>query len=121
RQTLQLPRVLAVLDSLRGQESIDRLPGHADVQSDELAALIDAGRQLALRDRPVEVVRLVLLAGPDQLHRDTWELLGDGDRLARVILRAAAPAEAAAEVELVALASVHRQSRLPRRGCGSPV
>ena len=116
RQTLQLPHVLAVLDSLRVQESIDRLPGHADVQSNELAALIDAGRQLALRDRPVEVVRLVLLAGPDQLHRDTGELLGDGDRLARVILRAAAPAEAAAEVELVDLASVERQSRLLGRG-----
>jgi len=81
------------------------------MHSEELAAVVQACAQFALRDRPVEVVRLVLLAAPDELDGHAGELLGDSDRLARVVLRAAAPAESASEVELVHLARGERQSR----------
>src|SRR5262249_58437353 len=83
---------------------VDRLAGHADVQGDQVAARIKAGGEPALRDRPEEIVRLVLLATPDQLDWDSGELLRDRHRLVDVILRAAAPAETAAEVHLVDLA-----------------
>ena len=69
--------------------------------------------ELALRDRPVEVVRLVLLAAPDQLDRDAGEFLGDGGGLPGVVLRAAAPAEAAAEVVPVHLALGRAERRTP--------
>ena len=41
-----------------------------------------------------EIVRLVFLAAPDQLHRRVGECLGDLDRLVDIVLRAATPAEA---------------------------
>ena len=47
------------------------------MQAGELAVGIEAGGEPALRDRAVEVVRLVLLAAPDQLDRDVREFLGD--------------------------------------------
>jgi hypothetical protein len=94
----------------RVAEGVDRLPGDAHVQADQLARGVDARDQPALRDRPVEVVRLVLLAAPDQLHRHAGKLLGDRDGLARVVLAAAAAAEAAAEVVPVHLALGERQS-----------
>ncbi len=95
---------------VRAERGVDRLPRHADVQARELAVGIEAGRQLALRDRPVEVVRLVLLAAPDQLDRNAGEFLGDRHRLMHVVLRAAAPAEAAAEVVAVDLAFRERNA-----------
>src|SRR6266545_3890694 len=109
---LQLPRVLAFLDRARIEPGVDRLPGNADVHAEELAALVQARGELALRDRAVEIVRLVFLAAPDQLHRDSGKLLRDRDGLARVVLRAAAAPEPASEVELVDLALGERQSRL---------
>src|SRR5262249_28815159 len=114
---LQLARVLAFLDRAGIEERVDRLPGYADVQADELAALVEPGAHLALRDRPVIIMRLIFLAAPYELHRYARELLRDGDRLPRVVLRAAAPAESAAEVELVHLAVRERHTRLlARRG-----
>jgi hypothetical protein len=61
-------------------------------------------------------VRLVFLATPDQLDRDPRELLRDRHRLVDVILRAAAPAETAAEVHLVDLALGERHARGFRQG-----
>ena len=75
----------------------------------EIVAGIEARRQPALRDRPVEVVHHVLFARPDQLDRHARHLLGDRHRLAHVVLGAAAPAEAAAGVHLVDLALPERQ------------
>ena len=85
-------------------------------------------RQPALRDRAVEVVRHVLLAAPDHLDRHAGELLRDRDRLAHVVLRAAAAAEAAAERVLVDLALLERQAGFlgraprarPRRSASAP-
>src|SRR5215472_2478453 len=102
-KSLQLADVLAVDDAGRIQGGVDRLAGHAHVQADQVAARIKPGGEPALRDRPVEIVRLVLLAAPDQLDRDSRELLRDRHRLVDVILRTAAPAETAAEVHLVDL------------------
>ncbi len=98
------------------------------MQPHELAVLVQSGRGLALRDRPVEVVRHVLLPAPDHLDRDAGKLLRDGDGLAHVVLRTAAPAEAAAQDVLVDLALLERQPRrLGERGerglailCGDP-
>ena len=81
------------------------------MQSDKLPVGVEAGRELALRDRTVEVVRLILLAAPDQLDRDIGEFLGDRDGLVDEILRATAPAEAAAEVDPVNIALGERDSR----------
>src|SRR5882762_7480625 len=108
---LQLAHVLAFLDRARVQPGVDRLAGDADVHADELAAFVQSRAHLALRDRPIEIVRLVFLAAPDQLHRDAGKLLRDRDRLAGVVLRAAAASESAAEVELVHLALFERQPR----------
>ena len=108
--SLQLTHVLAADDRRLVQGGVDRLPGHANVQAGELAVGIEAGRELALRDRAVEVVRLVLLAAPDQLDRDVREFLGDGHGLMDEVLRAAAPAEAAAEVEPVDIAFGERNA-----------
>ena len=74
-QPLQLAIVLAVLDAAGLREGVDRLPGDADVQPDEVAALVDARLHPALRDRAVEVVRHVFLAAPDHLHRHAGKLL----------------------------------------------
>src|SRR5262249_57955784 len=73
----------------------------------------EPGREPALGDRAIEVMRLIFLAAPYELHRSSRELLGDSDHLAHEILRAAAPAEAAALVVVVGLALVQRQ---PGRG-----
>ena len=81
------------------------------MQAGELAVGVEAGGKLALRDRPIEVVGLVLLAAPDQLDRDAGEFLGDRHRLMHVVLRAAAPAEAAAEVVAVDFALGERNAR----------
>ena len=61
-----------------------------------------AADELALRDRVVGAVQHVLLARPDQLDRRARHLLGDRDRLADIVVEGAAPAEAAAEMDLVA-------------------
>ena len=113
---LELAHVLAVDDGRLIRERVDRLPGHAHVQPDEIAVRVEAGRHPALRDRPVEVVRHVLFAAPDHLDRDPRKLLGDGHRLAHVVLRAAAPSESAAEVVPVDLAFRERQARGLRQG-----
>ena len=55
-------------------------------------------------------MRLVFLAAPDQLDRRVGECLGDLDRLVDIILRAAAPAEAAAEVVSMDFAFVERDA-----------
>ena len=121
-KALELTPVLAADDGGWIVQGVDRLARHANVQSDQVAVGVEASGQPALRDRAVEVVRLILLAAPDQLDRNAGKLLGDDDRLAHVVLRAAAPAEAAAEVIAVDLALVRaagptlptvRRARLP--------
>src|SRR5438309_8289697 len=82
-QALYLPHVAAVPDDGRIEIRVDRLARNADVHAGELAALVDAGGEFALRDRPEVVVLHVLFAAPDQLYRDAGKLLGDGNGLAR--------------------------------------
>ena len=78
---------------------------------------IEAGGQLALRDRVVAAVRHVFFARPDELDRRARHLLGDRDRLAHPIVYGAAAAEAAAQQQLVDLAFRERQfGGLRRRG-----
>src|SRR5262249_47511620 len=86
------------------------------MQADELAALVQACAHLALGDRTVEIVRLVLFPAPDELDGGPGELLRDRNGLARIVLSTAAPAEAAAQVELVHLAVGERHARLLARG-----
>ena len=107
---LELAHIPAAFDPVGTEAGIDRLPGHADVQARELAVGIEARRQLALRDRAVKIVRLVLLAAPDQLDWNTGEFLGDRHRLMHVVLRAAAPAKAATEVVAVDFAVRQRNA-----------
>ena len=66
----------------------------------QIALVVEPAGQLALRDRMIAAVQHVLLARPDQLDRRARHLLGDQHRLAHVVA-AAAPAEAAAEHDLV--------------------
>ena len=100
--SLELAAIPAIHDAGRVQGRVDRLARQTHMQAGQVAAGIEARGHLALRDRPEEVVRLVFLAAPDQLDRNAGELLGDGDGLAGVILDAAAPAEAAAEIVAIA-------------------
>ena len=81
----------------------DRLAGDAHVQPGHVAVGVDAGGHAALRDRVILAMRHVLFAGPDQLDRNARHLLGDLHHL-RHIVGAAAPAEAAAEIDLVEVA-----------------
>ncbi len=80
------------------------------MQADEIALGVETGGHLALRDRPVEVMRLVFLAAPDQLDRDAREFLGNGRGLTRVVLCATTPAEAAAQIDAVDVAFADRQA-----------
>ena len=108
REALELHGIHAVLQVLRQQRRQDRLTGDADVQSDEVAVLVETARQLAHRGRMVLAVRHVLFARPHHLDRDARHLLGDQHRLPHVV-GAAAPAEAGAEHLLVDLALGDRQ------------
>ena len=106
----------AVLHALRREVGQDRLPRQPRMQRHHVAVAIQPRAQPALRDRPVEVVRHILLARPDQLHRTPGNLFRDQHGLARVVLLAA-PAETTAEMQLVHLhiGQLHA-GRLGRRG-----
>ena len=67
------------------------------MQRGHVALRVDAGGQLALRDRVIAAVRHVLFARPDELDRRAGHLLRDQHGLADPVLHCAAPAEAAAE------------------------
>src|SRR5439155_24307198 len=86
------------------------------MQADQFAFLVEASGELAHRDRAIEVVRLIFLAAPDQLDWSVGEFLRDRDRLMHVVLRATAPAEAAAELVAVHLALGERDARGSRQG-----
>ncbi len=72
---LKLAHVPPADDVGRAQRRVDRLTRHAHVQPDQISVGVEAGGALAHRDRPVEVVRLIFLATPDQLDRRPRELL----------------------------------------------
>ena len=113
-QALEVQRVHAVLQGLGPHLGQDRLAGDAELEADEVALLVKAPDELGLRDRPVPAVRHVLLAAVDELDRYALHLLGDIDGELDIVLEGAAPAEAAAQVQLVDLALLERQAR----GCG---
>ena len=84
--------------------------------ADEIVVGIERAGQLALRDRMILAVRHVLFARPHQLDRRARHLLGDQHGLPDIVGQAA-PAEAAAEHQLVDVALVGRQAGgLQRRG-----
>ena len=101
---------LLLLDDRRTHRGEDRLARQAHVQPGQVVVRVEAADQLALHDRVVAALHHVLLARPEQLHRRAGHLLGDQHRLRHVVLERAAPAEAAAEVDLVDLALVGRQA-----------
>ena len=80
------------------------------MQAGQVVVGVEAADQLALHDRVVAALQHVLLARPEQLDRRAGHLLGDVHRLRDVVLERAAPAEAAAEVDLVDVALVRRQA-----------
>ena len=80
------------------------------MQARQVACGVEPGRQLALRDRPVEVVGLILFATPDQLDRHVGELFGNLDGLVDIILRTAAPPETATEVVPVNFTFIERNA-----------
>ena len=96
------------------------------MQRGHVALRVEAGGQLALRDRVVAAVLHVFFARPDQLDRRARHLLGDRHRLAHPVVHCAAPAEAAAEQQLVDLAlrepagpRLRRRRRAPPRRSAS--
>ena len=109
-KALQLPAVVAITRGSRVDARVDGLARDADVQAGQLVVRVKPGAQFALRDWAVEVMRHVLLAAPDHLDWRAGKLLGNRHRLARVVLIAAAPAKAAAEVMFVNLALRQRQA-----------
>ena len=73
----------------------DRVAGAGDAQRRRPAVAVEAGAQHRDRGRAIEVVRQVLLARPDQLHRPAAGLERDTHRLAdEVDVEAAAEAAA---------------------------
>ena len=116
RKALERGGVHAVHQGFRAQCGQDRLAGDADVQRRQVALVVEAAGQPALRDRMIGAVLHVLFARPHQLDRRARHLLGDQHRLGDVV-RAAAPAEAAAQHDLVDLALAGRQAGgFQRRG-----
>ena len=113
-QTLEGRWIHAVDQVLRQQRGQDRLARDADLQPDQVALGIEAARHLGHRDRMVLAVRHVLFARPHQLDRRAGHLLGHQHRLAHVV-GPAAPAEAAAQHQLVDVALGHRQAAGFRR------
>src|SRR5215475_4022922 len=79
--------------------------GRRDVhpQSDEFTFLVETSRELAQSDRPISALAHILLAAPDQLDRNTRDLLGDQHGLGGVVLTST-PAEASTKVKFVKLA-----------------
>ena len=80
------------------------------MQRRQIVVLVEGAGQLALRDRMIGAVLHVVFARPQQLDRRARHLLGDRDRLPDIVGHAA-PAEAAAEHQLVHLAFFGRQAR----------
>jgi hypothetical protein len=72
------------------------------MQCGQVALRVQPAAQLALHDRPVEVVLRVLLPRPDQLHRSARNLFRDQYGLMHIVLLST-PAEAAAQEQLVHL------------------
>ncbi len=79
------------------------------MQRREIVVGIEGPGHFALRDRMELALRHVLFARPQQLDRRARHLLGDDDRLPDIIGHAA-PAEAAAEHQLVHFAFFGRQA-----------
>src|SRR5712692_1673085 len=100
------------LHDLGANRGEDRLARQAHMQPAQVAARVQAAHELALHDRVIAAVRHVLLARPDHLHRRAGHLLGDEDGLRHVIVRiAAAPAETAAQHNVVDVDLVRGQTR----------
>ncbi len=102
--------VATVLQPRRSEGGQDRLAGNPHVQAGEIAVGIERTGELALRDRMVRVLRHILFARPEKLDRGARHLLCDQHRLGDVI-GPSAPAETAAEQELVHVALRDRQPR----------
>ena len=90
-QSLKGEQIDAVHKALRRDFLEDRLAGNSHVESHNSSVFVEAGRQLALRQRMVMPVKHILLARPDQLDGRAGKLAGDLDREGDVVLGRAAP------------------------------
>ena len=99
----------AVDQRLRPQREQDRLTGYPHVQAGQVVVGIEGAGQLAMRDRMIVAVLHVFFARPQQLDRSARHLLGDRHRLPDIV-GLAAPAETAAEHDLVDFAFVGRKA-----------
>ena len=101
-EALEGDRVRAVFaHPLRAHGGQDGLARDAHMQRGQLTVFGEAAHQPTLGDRVVMAVGHVLLAGPEELHRRARQLLGDADGLGDEVVEGAAPAEAAAQMDLM--------------------
>ena len=115
-QSLEGHRVFTGHDVLRRHLRQNRLPGHSHVQPGHVPLRVQSGRHLALARGVEATLQHVFFSRPYQLDGRAWHFLGQCNRLAHVVGHAA-PAKAAAEVNLVHVALRLRQSRSFARGC----
>ena len=111
QQALEGERILAVLQVLREHRapgSTGRTGGSYSPVRSPLSSRPPV--QLRHHHRVVHAVQHVLLARPQQLDRRAGHLLGDRTACLHVVVERAAPAEAAAEMDLVHVALRDRQA-----------
>ena len=108
---LQLPLVLAILDRGGIGKRVDRLTRYPHMQTGQIAFFIDARRQTALRDGPIEIMSLVFFTRPHHFHRYAGEGFGNGHALPHHVLVADAPAETATQIHYIGFAFFQRQAR----------
>ena len=102
--------IAALVERLGTDGGENRLAGNAHVQSGQIAVLVERAGHLALGDRVIAPVQLILFARPDQLDLLAGHFLGDQHRLAHIVLAGGATAKAAAQIHAIDLALVERQT-----------
>ena len=102
-QALKHHWILAIDDVLRRHAGQYGLAGNAHVQAGDVALRIKPGGHFALGNRVVFTVQHVFFTRPDQLDGCARHLLGDSHSLAHIVGHAA-PAKAAAQMQLVDIA-----------------
>ena len=86
------------------------------MQGGQIVGCIETAGQFALGQRVIAALRHVFLARPLQFYRRAGNLFGDQYGLTHIILERTAPAEAAAQHQLVDFALVGRQPGCSQHG-----